>query len=71
MKKALFILSVLALFSTTSCTRDWACVCEFSDGTNPNQTAIGSSSRDAAEEICNNFGSESANLGAECALSEQ
>lgn len=70
MKKALFILSALALFTVTSCTRDWTCVCEFSDGTNPNQTAIGRSNRDAAEEMCNDFGAEAANLGAECALSE-
>lgn len=70
MKKVVFILSALALIIVTSCKRDWTCVCEFTDGTDPNQTAIGSSNRDAAEQMCKDLESESANLGAACALSE-
>jgi hypothetical protein len=70
MKKIIAFTLLMTLFSTSSCKRDWVCVCTFNDGTNPNEMSIGSSNRDAAEATCENFSGEAMNLGADCALAD-
>jgi hypothetical protein len=70
MQKIIFSALFALLMLNSSCKRDWVCVCNFSDGSSPNEMSIVSSNKDAAEDTCNNFSEEAINIGAQCGLSD-
>ncbi len=70
MKNSNYIILASFFVVLSACNRSWTCTCQFSDGSSGGEAKFENMDKGAATEYCNNYASESINIGATCTLSE-